>query len=121
MARFISYKEEKMFKRFGIVSGALFSLVALFEMVFVFVGQHYLILSLTSSLLLAFLSGQPLKANLLMGLSTVILVVFLGFLLLDKYLFKKYPKRKGALTIVVGFAVFIASYYFLAPAVIAII
>lgn len=118
MVTYVSRSEEKSLKRLGIVGVALVSIVSIFQIVFMFVGQHYLIISLGTTLLSAVLQGRAMPVNLLFAFSTVVLAWLFVGLLLERYLFDKFPHSKGKLTLIFGIGLAFFSSYLIIPIVV---
>lgn len=113
----ISYKEERWFKRLPILGVALLAIAGLFETVFVFVGQNYLIINIGASLLLTIFQGRMYPTSLITALMAILMAALFIFLLLDQYLFDKFPEKKGTLILLFGIALSVFSYYVIVPAI----
>jgi len=115
MVKYVSYSEVSFLKRFNILGAGLLGILAILESVFAAVTQHYMIISIASSLLLAITQGQTMSQSVIMALMTLVLAIYFTALLLDQYLFKKFPKDKGKLTLLSGIVLGFFTYFFVFP------
>lgn len=111
----VSYKEENFFKRVPIVGSTLLGIVVVVDFIFTIVTQHYLIISIGSTLLLTILQGQSMPSNLILALATTVLFIYFLGLLLDLYVLKRVRHNRGKIMLLAGVAIAFFTFFIFVP------